>query len=651
MEFELQALELASARNDKSDQATIYKNIGMIQRTMGRDDLALSSFEQAAAIDSTIGSRRGLAYDFRNIASIYIARKELATARNYCDRSMQISRAIGDRRNQAQCQLEYGRLHFLDNKPDSARVYFTQAAAAANRLFIADIEWRAYKNLAETDTLQKNTEDAIRNYYLALDVIEKMRARIKVEEYASGFVDDKMEVYGALISLLFANNRGGDALMLVERAKSRSFLDLLGNKKIAFKNGMDEAMGDSLQTQMQALQSKLFYLRTSADSVHARQAVALEVELDMLKNAYSAHLLKMQETNPQLSDMMSVNPWPIEKIQAMLPDSAAILEFYFYKDYLYSWFVKWDHYVFKKQQVNEQQIIQEIVDLRQALEKQLSITKWSQELYNVFFTPWESDLVTVKQVVIIPQGQMHYLPFAVLQDQVGEYFGLKKANAIAPSATVYGFCMARGDSLLGRDRRSMPLLAFGTPDLGDNSWSLPVASLEVNAMTRYYPTVNSFFEKRASETNFLDQHEYPPLLLFSCHGQYDDANPMLSALLLAPDSSNDGRLEAHEIFSLNLDAFVVAMSACETGLGAIHGGDEVIGLSRSFIYAGTASLLSSLWKVDDLATAVLIKRFFRYLAEGKSRAEAIQLAQKVVYTEINPYPAFWGAFTITGDFR
>ncbi len=651
MEFELQALELASARNDKSDQATIYKNIGMIQRTMGRDDLALSSFEQAAAIDSTIGSRRGLAYDFRNIASIYIARKELAQAKHYCNRSMHISQAIGDQRNQAQCQLEFGRLHLLNKQADSARVYFTRAAEAANRLFIADIEWRAYKNLAETDTLQKNITAAIENYYRALDVIEKMRARIKVEEYASGFVDDKMEVYGALISLLFDNNQGGNALMLVERAKSRSFLDLLGNKKIDFKQAGDKVKSDSLLAHMQALQSKLYYLRTSSDSVQIRQTGALEAEMDSLKSVYSVHLLKLQETNPQLSDMMTVNPWPVEKIQTTLPDSVALLEFYFYKNYLYSWFVQWDHFIFKKTIVNEQQVIQNVFELRQALEKQLSITKWSQELYNVLLAPWESELAGVKNLVIIPQGQLHYLPFAVLQNGMGDFFGLKHAHSFAPSATVYGFCMARGDSLLSRNRRSMPLLAFGNPDLGDKSWSLPFASLEVNAMTRYYPTVNAFFEKRASETNFLDQNNYPPLLLFSCHGQYDDANPMLSALLLAPDSSNDGRLEAHEIFSLDLDAFVVAMSACETGLGAIRGGDEVIGLSRSFIYAGTASLLSSLWKVDDLATAVLIKRFFRYLAEGKSRAEALQLAQKVVYTEINPYPAFWGAFTITGDFR
>ena len=128
-------------------------------------------------------------------------------------------------------------------------------------------------------------------------------------------------------------------------------------------------------------------------------------------------------------------------------------------------------------------------------------------------------------------------------------------------------------------------------------------------------------------------------------------SPLFSALLLSSDEQNDGRLEAHEIFSLNLNGYLVAMSACETGLSSITKGDELIGLSRSFIYAGATSLLSSLWKVDDLATAVLIKRFFRYVAEGDSRAEALRKAQLLVKTQINAHPAYWAAFQITGDFR
>ncbi|MBN2411351.1 CHAT domain-containing protein [candidate division KSB1 bacterium] len=653
LSFELKALEMASNRGDQKDQATIYKNIGMIQRTMGRDDLALSSFEQAALIDSSIGSKSGLAYDYRNIATNYIEKGSSSLARNYCNRALALSGEIGDWRNQAQCYLELGRIEILDDNPDSAIVYFNKTADLSGQLFMSDIEWRAHKYLAEINRNTENIQQAVKHYYDALDVIENMRSRIKVEEYASGFVDDKADVYGALISSLLEQGQTGEALQLVERAKSRSFLDMLGNKNISFKSKNAELLskGDSLQTHLAALQTQLFYIRTTADSLRQSRENELQEKIAALQDAYSAYLIKIREADPELGEMMTVEPWPVSEIQSILPDSTGLLEYYIYGNFLYSWFVTSQSVEYTKEEITEEELYQDIFDLRQALERQLSITKWSQKLYHHLISPWENQLTKIGNVVIIPQTKLHYLPFAVLQDNINEYFGLKYSLSIAPSATVFGFCMKKGDSLLSQSRRDMAVLAYGNPDLGDKNLALPFASREVNSLNRYYNRVNGYLEKRASETNLYDQNSYPPLIIFSCHGVYDDVNPLLSALMLAPDSSNDGRLEANEIFTLDLNAFIVAMSACETGLGTIRGGDEVVGLSRSFIYAGASSLLSSLWKVDDLATAVLVKRFFRNLAEGKSRTEALRLAQKVVYDEINPYPSFWGAFTITGDFR
>jgi CHAT domain-containing protein len=180
---------------------------------------------------------------------------------------------------------------------------------------------------------------------------------------------------------------------------------------------------------------------------------------------------------------------------------------------------------------------------------------------------------------------------------------------------------------------------------------LPFAEKEIESVQLLYPKVTSFLENQATETKFKQSCTVPNMILFSCHGEFDAANPMFSSLLLASDEMNDGRLTAYEVFELEMNTYLVAMSACETGLGKISVGDEVIGLSRSFIYAGSSSLLSSLWKVDDLATAVMIKRFFRYLKEGESRAMALQKAMDLVRTQINVHPVYWAAFNITGDFR
>lgn len=158
-------------------------------------------------------------------------------------------------------------------------------------------------------------------------------------------------------------------------------------------------------------------------------------------------------------------------------------------------------------------------------------------------------------------------------------------------------------------------------------------------------------KKQATETVVKEKIATADLVLFSCHAEYDPLNPLFSALLLTPDEQNDGRLESWEIFELNMNTFLVTMSACETGLGKVTQGDEVIGLPRGFIYAGTPAVVASLWKVDDLVTAITMKRFHRQLRHGVPRAVALRNAQLYVKNFVNPNPAYWAAFYLTGDFR
>ncbi len=654
LDFEAQALDLAVQRADRIDQATIHKNIGLIHRATGKPDLALASFEQAAEIDSVIASKRGLAYDFRNIATIHLDGSSVSEARQNIVKALQLSQEIGDRRNEVQSLLVLSSVEAAEGKLDSAKLHLQSVAQSAAELFMPDIEWRAHKKLAEIELLQKNAGEAINKYYQAIRVIENMRSKIKVEEYASGFIDDKLDVYGALVAVLMENGQAEEALQVVERGKSRSFLDMLGNRKLDFgSKGSAEllAKGDSLQVQLSEAETELLHLAVSTQDAIASRKQDLEKKVASLRQQYTDHLVHMRETNPELSALVSVDPWPIEKIQKMLPDSVAMLEYYTYGQRLFIWCITASGLQTGRVELDETQLAEEIFALRQALLRQLSFVELSQKLYGQLIKPVEAALKDVRHLIFVPQTKLHYLPFAVLQDEDGQFVGMRYSLSISPSATVLGFCLQKGEAFLGVERKQLAVLAYGNPNLGDSKLALPFAAKEIESIGRYFPKVSSELYDRATESRFRHESDYPPLMLFSCHGVFDDANPLFSALLLAPDEANDGRLEAHEIFSLNLHAYLVAMSACETGLGTIRGGDEVIGLSRSFIYAGASSLLSSLWKVDDLATAVLIKRFFRNIAEGKSRAEALRQAQKVVYKDINPYPAFWAAFTITGDFR
>ena len=120
---------------------------------------------------------------------------------------------------------------------------------------------------------------------------------------------------------------------------------------------------------------------------------------------------------------------------------------------------------------------------------------------------------------------------------------------------------------------------------------------------------------------------------------------MQSSLLLAKDDSNDGHLTVSEIYDLDLNADLVTLSACETGLGKINNGDDVIGLNRGFLYAGANTIISSLWQVSDAATADLMQRF--YQSNGKDKRAALHSAQLSV-KKIYPHPYYWAAFQMTG---
>jgi CHAT domain-containing protein len=213
---------------------------------------------------------------------------------------------------------------------------------------------------------------------------------------------------------------------------------------------------------------------------------------------------------------------------------------------------------------------------------------------------------------------------------------------------VLGFCVQKSAKRRTKSADELSVLAVGNPDLDNPRYDLPFAEREIASVARTYEHVETYVRKDATERVVKQKASNADLLLLSCHGEYDDVNPLFSGLLLAPDSRDDGRLEVHEIFGLDLKASLITLSACETGLGKVTGGDDVIGLSRGFIFAGAPSIIASLWKVDDVATAVTIKRLYRYLEQQKSKAESLRQAQLVVKERVNSHPAYWASFYLTG---
>ena len=139
------------------------------------------------------------------------------------------------------------------------------------------------------------------------------------------------------------------------------------------------------------------------------------------------------------------------------------------------------------------------------------------------------------------------------------------------------------------------------------------------------------------------------ILHLAAHGELNQDSPLFSRIILAPGGDTDGSLEVHEVYGLDLaKADLVVLSACQTQLGKQSRGDDIIGLTRAFFYAGTPTVIASLWKVDDQATMDLMTSFYTHLRQGMSKAGALQAAQAET-REKYPHPKYWAAFVLTGD--
>jgi CHAT domain-containing protein len=130
-------------------------------------------------------------------------------------------------------------------------------------------------------------------------------------------------------------------------------------------------------------------------------------------------------------------------------------------------------------------------------------------------------------------------------------------------------------------------------------------------------------------------------------GSYNYRRPLYSSLFFPPSDEDDGRLYVYEVFEMNINAKLVTLNACETGLGNISQGDELTGLSRAFLFAGSSAVVVSLWSVADYPTALLMTNFYRYLIDHSSQ-EALALAQRDVI-KVFPQPLYWSPFILIGN--
>jgi CHAT domain-containing protein/Tol biopolymer transport system component/Tfp pilus assembly protein PilF len=638
------SLELATASHSSLDIATAYNNIGLVHRKEKRYPESLEFFKKALERDEQLKSKWGQGYTHRNMGMSFLRMGQLETAEVHLKKAVELSREIGNRTNLVKAMLELGNLALERKQWQSAISLFRDTFELSDRINVKEVSWRALRGEGYALIQQGKNELAREAYEKSVAVVDSLRAAIKVEEFQNGFLTDKQDVYEELVLLLLNMGKVEESFQFAERAKSRSFIDLLGNQKISLKNDVSRSLYEALNHQKQVIQIVEEKVMNARSAERDDEAKMLTEELVKARNKYQNLLIDAKEQSPEISSFVTVEAITLEALQSLLDDSVALVEYMVAENELVAWVVTKEKIEVARVPIEEKELKGLITDYRQRIQKLAPVEEQSQQLYSLLIKPVERFIERKKFLGIIPHGHLHYISFSSLKNEQS-YLIEKHPLFYSPSASVMQFTFKE----VAKRGRDIKVLAIGNPDLGDFNYDLPLAEMESNAIKWDFPEVDIFTRENATESLLQAHIGKYQIIHIASHGEFDPINPLFSSLKLARSATEDGNFEMNEVFGLEINADIVTLSACQTGLGDIVGGDELVGLNRAFIYAGTRSILSSLWRVSDISTAVLIKHFYRNYGHG-NKAESLRKAQLLV-KRLYPHPSYWAGFNLTGDYR
>jgi CHAT domain-containing protein len=319
------------------------------------------------------------------------------------------------------------------------------------------------------------------------------------------------------------------------------------------------------------------------------------------------------------------------------------LAYYVLPDEILCWRITPDRADLFRTPIGRKALRETVLDYRRVLQNLEPAETLSQQLHTWLLSGPGPGLEGVKTVGIVPHDTLHHLSYAALfdgEDYLADRFPLFSV----PSASVLRYTLERRAK-----EKNTRVLAVGNPDLENPAMDLPFAEREVGAIGWNFPDITVLTGKRATKGWVVRHISDFGIIHLASHGEFDPVNPLFSAIKLARDERDDGDLKAAEVFGLDIQAGLVVLSACQTGLGKVTRGDDVIGMNRAFLYAGTQAVLSSLWRVSDISTAILVKEFYREHRTHPT-AQSLQNAMRHVKSRY-PHPGYWGAFVLVGDYQ
>ncbi|NOT61191.1 MAG: CHAT domain-containing protein [Acidobacteria bacterium] len=716
LEYYDQSLKLSRELGLGSGVATTLHNIGLVYRGAGEMTKAIDYHNQALTSYQSLKNRGGQAVALQALGATHHELGDERKALEFFDQALALRRELNDRRGEAMTLTSIGSVRAALGETQQAYDYLSQALPLHRAVANRSAEAETLLGLAHAKYKLGTVVEARALLDQSFQLTESIRAKAPGQELRASYFATVQRRYELGIDLLMrmSKDRSGDAsdlaaLALNERARARSLLELLTEGGANIRQGADPALLAQARLWQQRLNARAeAQTRLLGGKYTEAQATSLAKEVTVLTAKLQESETQIRTSSPRYAALTQLQPLNASDIQRLLDDDTLLLEYALGDQRSFLWVVAagsiTSYELAPRREIEKAtREVYALLNTRPprgvALDPQFIAS--AAALSRMLLGPAAS-LLGKKRMVIVAPGVLAYLPFAALptpDSNLKTYLPLMAAHEIVnlPSASVLAAIRRETD---GRKPAGQTIAVLADPVFEANDPRVKtvgeqptVLAAESAALARSIKTINpsstrngtrsgfarlafsrqeaeaifavvprgagmkatDFTASRATATSeALSQYR---MLHFATHGLLNNEQPELSGLVFSlvdeKGNAQDGFLRLHEVFNLKLNADLVVLSACETGLGKEIKGEGLIGLTRGFMYAGVPRVVASLWKVDDLATAELMKRFYRGMLRDNLRpAAALRAAQRELARQPRwAAPYFWAGFVLQGEWK
>ncbi len=705
-----QALDLRERLGTARDIASTLTAIGQVHVERGQLDRALDAQLRALTLSRQARNRGLEALALSDIALTYQALGRLEEALDLFEQAFGFFKDLGRRLDQAFTLHNIGWV--LDALDQDARAADNYRQALA--LFEA-IEHRQGRimTLRAMALVERQSGDlalARRHLEMALAEIERLRTKPQSRTLRYSYFATKQSYYEDYVDLLMELHsrrpdagHDAEALTASERARARSQLDALAESGADLKRGAEPELVEREKTLESEIASlEIHRQQLLEDGANQPRLAAVERRLRSLVFEHDRTQAKIRVASPRYAALTQPRPLTAADIQRQVVDPGTILlEYALGEERGYLWAVTPGEV--RSFELPPREVIEKVARRAHKLlssSRHLTTSKVPTELAleklsRMLLRP-VAGLLDDKRLLIVADGALQYIPFAALPAPLADADAASRPATEAPpplgeSHEIVSMPSASTLAVLRRQigtRRRPPgtVTVFADPvfereDPRFDEGSSDPSSSAVRGTTEPEPRrydrliysrreADDIISLAAAESTFVATGFEATrdavmsglladfrFLHFATHGVLNTAHPKFSRLVLSrfdrEGHERDGFVYAHEVYKLELAADLVVLSACETALGAEIRGEGLLGLTQGFMYAGAASVLVSLWNVDDQATAELMAQFYRkLLVEDMRPVAALRAAQAAVRRQKRwQAPYFWAGFVLQGEWR